>query len=106
MGQMGQEKTKEEVVKEYLKGGISLRELSAKHGVTSSTLHRWVKSYESGARARKRERAEAMMAMPTDVRKLQRELHEARLEAKLYETMIRIAEEEMGIPIRKKSGAK
>ena len=103
---MGQEKGKEEVIKEYLAGGISLRELSAKHGMKSSTLHRWVKSYESGAMARRRERKAAMAGMPTDVRKLQQELHEARLQAKLYETMIRIAEEEMGIPIRKKSGAK
>jgi hypothetical protein len=47
-----------------------------------------------------------MEGMPHDVRVLQRELYEARLKAKLFETMIDIAEDEMGIVIRRKSGAK
>ena len=51
-------------------------------------------------------RAEVMSTMPEDVKRLQRELYEARLHAKLLETIIDIAENEMGIPIRKKSGAK
>ena len=51
-------------------------------------------------------RSSMMKQMPNDVRRLQRELYEARLHAKLLETMIEIAEEEMGIAIRKKSGAK
>ena len=99
------------MVEEYLKGGISLRELSAKHGIGSATIHRWVKSYEGGGDAdgaimRRRMRAAVMGEMPEDVKRLQRELYEARLHAKLLETMIDIAENEMGVPIRKKSGAK
>ena len=101
---MGQHKKKKEVVEEYLKGGVSLRELGEKYGINHRTIHRWVKAQERwdvvGVRA------PLMEEMPKDVRKLQRELYEARLTAKLYETMIEIAEEEMGIVIRKKSGAK
>lgn len=95
---------KKEVVEEYLKGGVSLRELGEKHGINHRTIHRWVKAQErwdvAGVRAR------MMEGMPKDVRVLQRELYEARLKAKLFETMIDIAEDEMGVVIRKKSGAK
>ena len=44
--------------------------------------------------------------LSTEVRELQRELEEARLYNKLLNTMIDIAEEQMGIDIRKKRGAK
>jgi transposase-like protein len=104
---MGQEQKKREVAEEYLKGGVSLRELSEKHGISRTTIHRWVKGYESGSgKGSRRKRTELMSTMPTDVKRLQRELYEARLHTKLLETMIDIAEKEMGIPIRKKSGAK
>ena len=94
-------------MEEYLKGGISLRELGEKHGIGHATIHRWVKGYERGGGAGvRRMRVEVMSAMPKDVKRLQRELYEARLHTKLLETMIDIAENEMGIPIRKKSGAK
>jgi transposase-like protein len=107
---MGQEKKRNkrvEVVEEYLKGGISLREMGKKHGINHRTIHRWVKACESGGGVDAgRMRVEAMRAMPNDVRRLQRELYEARLHAKLLETMIDIAENEMGVVIRKKHGAK
>jgi transposase-like protein len=104
---MRQEKKRKEAVEEYLKGGISLRELSVKHGIAAATIHRWVKAYESGGGiAARRMRVEVTKAMPDEVKRLQRELYEARLHTKLLETMIDIAENELGIPIRKKSGAK
>lgn len=104
---MGQEKKRKEVVEEYLKGGVSLRELSWKHGINHRTIHRWVKLYESGSGVgARRMRAEVKSTMPDEVKRLQRELYEARLHAKLLETIIDIAENELGIAIRKKSGAK
>lgn len=102
---MGQEKSKKEVVEEYLQGGVSLRELGRKYGIRHVTLHRWVKAHESGREIESR-RPQALNDMPKDVRRLQRELYEARLEAKLYKTMVEVAEKELGIPIRKKRGAK
>lgn len=110
---MRQQKERHEVVAEYLEGGISLRGLSRKYGIGHATIHRWVKAHEVGAReeegggsSRRRRRPQAMLEMPKDVRRLERELYEERLRTKLLETMIEIAEREMGIPIRKKRGAK
>jgi transposase-like protein len=102
---MRQEKSKKEVVEEYLRGGISLRELGRRHGIRHQTLYRWVKAYQSGQQNESR-RPEAIREMPKEVGRLQRELYEARLEAKLYRTMVEVAEKEFGIKIRKKSGAR
>ena len=101
---MGQQKKKEEVVEEYLKGGVSLRELGEKYSINHRTIHRWVKGHQKGEVPGVRK--SIMSRMPNDVRRLQRDLYEERLRTKLLETMIEIAETEMGIPIRKKSGAK
>lgn len=101
---MGQQKGKEEVVKEYLEGGVSLRGLSRKYGIDHRTIHRWVKAHESGRPVG--ESSKELAEMPKEVGRLQRELYEARLHVKLLETMIDIAEEDMGIAIRKKSGAR
>lgn len=103
---MRQEKSKEEIVKEYLGGGVSLREMSRKYGVKTASLHRWVKAYQGGQEIESRPPPQAMIDMPKDIVRLQRELYEARLEAKLYRTMVEVAEKELGIPIRKKRGAK
>ena len=48
MGQMGQEKKREAAVEAYLRGGVSLRELKVRYKVPHSTIHRWVKDFESG----------------------------------------------------------
>ena len=44
-------------------------------------------------------------AMPSDVKTLQEELRKARLHSELLSAMIDIAEEDLGLPIRKKYGA-
>ncbi len=48
----------------------------------------------------------AQEALPTDVKKLQAELRKARLLNEVLTEVINIAEEELGLPIRKKSGTK
>ena len=114
MGHMGQAEKRKEAVGEYEKGGTSLRELERKYGVSSSTLHRWVKEAEAVGgivewerqRVRGELTAKASKALPREVRELRKELEEARLYNELLNAMIDIAEEQMGIDIRKKSGAK
>lgn len=113
MGQMGQENRKVKVVGEYMKGGVTLRELERKHGTSSSTIHRWVKECEETKGPEDSAKWKARRAMvvketelPEDVRRLRKELEEARLYNKLLNAMIDIAEEQFEIPIRKKSGAK
>lgn len=44
--------------------------------------------------------------LPTDVKTLQAELRKARLQNEVLLEVIRIAEEELGLPIRKKAGTK
>jgi transposase-like protein len=105
---MGQEKSRKEVIEEYLAGGVTLRELAQRYGIKRTTLHRWIKADErgEGQTGVVANRSEAIEAMPKEVGRLQRELHEARLEAKLYKAMIEIAEEQLGVQIRKKRGAR
>ena len=104
---------------EYLAGGVTLRALGLKHGINHRTIHVWVKGQRAGKVPENEaiehgaiERVGASLAggggeeMPLEVKRLRKELEEARLYNKLLNTMIDIAEEQMGVVIRKKSGAK
>lgn len=109
----GRRKTRDEAVAEYLAGDVSYRELGARYGISSSTLNRWVREHgrEMGIEKEAIERVAGSLAAvreetPVEVGRLKRELEEARLYNKLLEAMIEIAEEQMGIVIRKKSGAR
>jgi len=114
MGHMkGRRTIRDKVITEYLGGDVSYREMETRYGISSSTLNRWVKEHKSGRGHEKEaiervalELAEGREELPADVKELQRELHEARLYNKLLNAMIDIAEDQMGIVIRKKSGAK
>jgi transposase-like protein len=111
---MDKKQRKEAILWEYLKGGMSLRELGLKHGINHRTIHRWVKEKRAGKvpETEAIERVGAGLAerrgedLPTDIKQLRKELEEARLYNKLLNTMIDIAEDQMGIVIRKKPGAK
>jgi transposase-like protein len=114
MGQMGEEEVRRRAVLEYERGGVTLRELGRRHGVSTSRLHRWVKQAEAAGGIDELERLEGggkltakqREKLPADVKRLQKELEEALLYNELLNAMIDIAEEQMGIDIRKKSGAK
>lgn len=108
---MDKQITKEAIIAEYLAGGTSLRKLSAKYGIKHQAIHWWVQSYQ-GRRKQKievnhfRGRPKKDQPSESDVKKLQQELVKAQLHNKLLNAMIDIAEEQLGVPIRKKSGAK
>ena len=114
MGQMGQDNVRGAVVRKYKTGGFTLRELESEYGVSSSTIHRWVKQAEAAGGIDELERLEARgeltarqrALLPADVRELQKELKEALLYNELLNAMIDIAEDQMGVDIRKKPGAK
>ena len=108
---MDKQTTKEAIIAEYLAGGTSYRKLSAKYGITHQTLHGWVQTFQG--RMKQKIKVNHLNGRPkkdqpseSDVKKLQRELEKARLHNKLLNAMIDIAEEQLGVPIRKKSGAK
>lgn len=101
---------KEALVAEYLAGKISLRKLSAQYGIRHQKLHKWVQRFQGRL---KKKMALKMFdstsnpePIPTEIKQLQRELFKAQLHNKLLNAMIDIAEEQLHINIRKKSGAR
>ena len=100
---------KEIVIAEYLSGGITYRKLGEKHGIDFRTINSWVMKYKGKERNRNSKvvvKNSTLETVSTDVVKLQKELSTALLHAKLLNAMIDIAEKELKIDIRKKSGTK
>lgn len=105
-----QNNDKEALVAEYLTGKISLRKLSAKYGIRHQKLHKWVQRFQGTLRKKmavKMFDADSISEpISSETKQLQKELRKAHLHNKLLNAMIDIAEEQLGIIIRKKSGAK
>lgn len=102
---------KESAVKEYLAGGISSLNLGLKYGCGSTTISRWAmeeqkKKDEALSLQTAKFTVTAKEDMPTEVKKLQQELQEARLKVSLLEAMIDISDEQFGTNIRKKAGTR
>lgn len=100
---------KEAIIAEYLTGGISYRELGNKYGIGYKMINLWVMKYQGKertpiSRAKKVEVDEIPLSM--DIKTLQIELRKAQLHNKLLNAIIDIAEEQLKIEIRKKSGTK
>lgn len=110
------------IVSEYLRGGVSYRQLQAKYGCSIATLHRRVHKYMEGKEYKAAEKEATVFkqvrevlseeepvtdeTMPSDIKALQAELRKSRLHNKLLNEMLNIAEEELNVPIRKKHGAR
>lgn len=98
------------VVGEYLAGGTTYRRLARKYGVPRTTIYRWV---EAGVGENKAAGDKSGGVEPgvdrdesVELRRLRKELEKSRLENKLLKAMIEIAEEQLGVDIRKKRGAR
>ncbi len=110
---MGTEREKAAIVAAYWTGNYSYRALSAKFGYSVGVIHKWVRQQgdkmSKPKQAKKKLVQEAPLviteAMPSDVKTLQEELRKARLHSELLSAMIDIAEEDLGVTIRKKYGA-
>jgi transposase-like protein len=103
---------KEAIIAEYLAGGITYRQLGEKHGVDFRLINYWVLSYQGKKNKSKQESSksaplkEAGEPLPRELKQLQQELHKAKLQNTLLNTIIDLAEEELQISIRKKSGTR
>jgi transposase-like protein len=99
---MEKEKSKrEEVTEEYLQGRVGFRELAKKHGVSHTTIAKWIH------RVLKHEAADGSGGKKNlAVISLQKQLDEAQLRNKLLDAMLDIGKEQYGIDLRKKAGTK
>jgi transposase-like protein len=102
-------KKREQIIAEYLAGGITYRKLGIKHGIDFRTIHSWV--MKNKGRDYKKESNPNLKAIDSssdskEVQRLKKELATAQLHAQLLNTIIDLAEKELKIDIRKKSGTK
>lgn len=100
---------KEAIIAEYLTGNTSYRKIGNKYGIDFRLVHSWVMKYQ-GKDMKKDTKVRVQKKddepLPKDVKKLQEELRKARLHNELLNAIIDIAEEQLHIDIRKKSGTK
>ena len=106
---------KHTIIKEYLVGQISYGQLAKKYKIGKSTVHRWLQSYNGVTPVKMVARdivilpemiQEIRNDLPSEVIELRRQLEQEKLRTKLLTAIIEIAETELNIPIRKKSGTR
>ncbi|HHG86372.1 MAG TPA: DUF1153 domain-containing protein [Bacteroidetes bacterium] len=109
------EMEKRRIAYEVCNGGLSIESAMAEYGVLgkktiSGWIARYVTDYEIGRpmKEKKPKQPENPGDQDTtaELEALRRELEEAQLKALALETLIEVAEEELGVEIRKKLGAK
>lgn len=107
--------TVELLAQEYLDGGITQSELATKYSIHARTVRKWLLKYRLSLNSQPNPsefislpvmKNKPDKPMPTDVAELQKELERERLKTQLLNTMIDIAEKQLKISIRKKSGTK
>ena len=109
IGKINQEK--ESIISEYLLGETSYRNLAKKYNIDFRIIHSWVRKFQGnpvskGKSQKPIKNSEQQEHLPTDVKVLQEELRKTKLHNKLLNAIIDIAEEQLKIDIRKKSGTK
>ena len=100
---------KEAIIAEYLTGNSSYRKIGIKYGIDFRLVHSWVMKYQGKIRkhtAKLKEQKVEEDPLTNDVKQLQQELRKAQLHNKLLNAIIDIAEQQLKIDIRKKSGTK
>jgi len=110
---MEEKELKESIIAEYLSTGLSFRKLGIKYGTNFRSIHRWVMQYQGRMKkpstkkiVKPNQDLVEQDPLPTDVKQLQAELRKARLLNEVLTEVINIAEQELGLPIRKKFGTK
>lgn len=98
---------KEAIIAEYLTGDLSYRKLGIKYGIDFRLIHSWVMKHQGKNRSPQPKKQVVEQApLSNEVKQLQQELRKAKLHNKLLNAMIDIAEGQLKIDIRKKSGTK
>lgn len=115
---------KQQCITEYLTQGVGYRKLAAKYGVSRTTINKWVmihqgihnlplsekqvkyntSSMNSSKSKPSLEQLQNMEVMQAKIALLEKQLQWEKLRADALDTMINIAEKQLDISIRKKSG--
>jgi len=96
---------------ELLRDRVSYGQAARKYGVSKTTLIRWYNEYSSELGSQtpvpmSEEEKNLLAAKDAELAALQKALKQSQLEKQALEVMIEIAEKELKIDIRKKSGSK
>lgn len=101
---------KEAIIAEYLLEKSTYRALGEKHGIDFRIIHSWVVKFrgkpEASMKIKTKPLALPRLELPTEVIQLREELRKEKLRTELLNAMIDIAEKDLKINIRKKSGTK
>lgn len=99
---------KEAIIADYLTGTSSYRKLGVKYQIDFRMIHSWVIKYQGKSLkpSKIKKTIEEKEVLSTDVKQLQEALRMAKLHNTLLNNIIDIAEEQLQIDIRKKSGTK
>ena len=96
-----------QLINEWSTKGTSYRKLASKYGFSLSHVGRMIR------RQKQKQEEEQVMAvtnqvddLPDDVKALKKALREERIKNELLKSVIDIASKELGVDIRKKSGAR
>lgn len=100
-----------QVVREIVLGNLSYKNAMEKHGIKyASSIKKWCMKYSTQIREENQESMSKKVHTQTDqedqIAMLQKALNDSNLKVLGLETMIDIAEKELKIEIRKKSGTK
>lgn len=107
-----------QIIEEYMNSGESMETFQAKYGMGHCTLSRWMTNFglqsttqKQYTEMRKRidespEKTLRERTLEAKVAQLEKDLMVERLKTEAANAMIEVAEEELGIDIRKKAGAK
>jgi transposase-like protein len=93
--------TKQQIISEYLNGTDTFKVLSLKYGVNKHTIQTWVRAFRISNPTQVVAPAE-----PGDIKKLKKQLEDAKLKNELLEEMLRLSEEQTGLDLRKKYGTR
>ena len=99
------------VVQEVLSGKITKEECRSRYGIGgNSTVLRWIRTFTGKPtnfpKVSHKEKSDEVIRLREQLELLKKELEYEKLKSSSYLEMIKIAEEDLKIPIRKKPGAK
>lgn len=109
---------KYQIIDEYMQSGESMEAFQLKYGMGHCTLSRWIANFGLSNTSQKQfiqmkeklnkspEKPLREYALEAKIAQLEKELRAEKLKSAAYNALIESAEEELGVDIRKKAGAK